>query len=182
MKRRDRNVVELQVSRTKKRRSGKAHFGKCMRSRFSPSLLPWLKVVMLFLIVIAVVTFRETRVLMRITVFGATGCEVVNVIDGDTVTAYCPGRGFERTRLVGFDTPEVFSPQCVSESWAGARATLALRRLIWSAKKVKLICQGTDRYGRRLARLFVDGSNVSRMMIDAGHARSYGGGQRAGWC
>ncbi len=137
---------------------------------------------MLLVIAIAVLAFRETRTAMRVAVMGVASCDVVNVIDGDSVNTYCPGRGFERTRLVGFDTPEVFSPKCIRESLAGARATLALRRLIWSAREIKLHFQGTDRYGRRLARLILDGSNVSRMMIEAGHARAYSGGQRAGWC
>jgi len=137
---------------------------------------------MLLLIAIAVVTYRESRAYLGVMVSGSTACEVINVVDGDTVNVFCPGRGFDRTRLLGFDTPEVFSPRCLSESWAGAKATLALRTRIWAANEVKLVFRGTDKYGRRLAILLLDGTNVSRLMIEAGHARSYAGGKRGGWC
>ncbi|MDH3665462.1 MAG: thermonuclease family protein [Paracoccaceae bacterium] len=137
---------------------------------------------MLLVIAIGVVALRETRTAMRVAVMGASSCEVVNVIDGDTVNTYCPGSGYARTRLVGFDTPEVYSPKCLSEYLAGIKATFALRRVIWGASESRLVFEGTDRYGRRLASLFLDGANVSPLMIDAGQGRAYAGGRRGGWC
>jgi endonuclease YncB( thermonuclease family) len=137
---------------------------------------------MLLLIAIAVVTFRETRAVMRVMVFGATSCEVVNVIDGDTVRAACPGRGLVSARLLGFDTPEVYSPKCVGEWWAGTRASWALSRHLWFADDVKIVLSGSDRYDRHLATLFIDGRNIASTMISEGHARPYSGGGREGWC
>ncbi len=109
-------------------------------------------------------------------------CRVVRVIDGDTVTLWCPARGAERARLDGFDAPELFSPSCVSELAAAWRAKWQLRWLIWTADEVGTVRTGTDRYGRALVDLFVGGQNVARPMIAGGYARPYGGGRREGWC
>jgi endonuclease YncB( thermonuclease family) len=133
-------------------------------------------------IAIAVAALPEVLGYLGVMLYGATGCSVTRVIDGDTVHAFCPGRGFIKVRLLGYDTPEVYSPKCPSEWWAGTKATWALRKRLWTAGEVSLVLSGSDRYGRRLGTLFVDGRNISRTMIDAGHARAYGGGRRKGWC
>ena len=113
---------------------------------------------------------------------GIGDCRVLAVTDGDTVTLWCPPGAPRRARLVGFDTPEVFSPRCAAEWWAGMRATAALRLMLWRAAEVRAVRQGTDRYDRALVSLFVDGQSVARRMIAAGHARPYAGGRREGWC
>jgi len=114
---------------------------------------------------------------------GATGaCRIYQVIDGDTVRMWCPGRGNTKARLTGFDTPELFSPACASELVAATRAQWALRRALWAADRVGIVREGTDRYGRVLIAVFVDGSPLARRMIASGHARPYDGGKREGWC
>lgn len=110
------------------------------------------------------------------------GCRVTGVVDGDTVRLACPESDATRGRLVGFDTPEVFSPACPAEWRAGVAATIALRRAIWSAGRIETEDLGEDRYGRRLVRLRLDGEDVSDWMVEAGHARVYDGGRREGWC
>ena len=109
-------------------------------------------------------------------------CRIYQVIDGDTVRMFCPGRGNVKARLTGFDTPELFSPSCASELLAATGAQWALRRALWSADKVTLVREGTDRYGRALVAVFLDGAPLAARMIEGGYARSYGGGQREGWC
>jgi len=110
------------------------------------------------------------------------GCRIVRVVDGDTVTLWCPGSGTERTRLVGFDTPEKFDPGCASELTRALQAEWYLRRLIATRSKLEVQRLGKDRYSRRLAVMVLDGDDVSRLMIEAGHARAYSGGRRNGWC
>ncbi len=112
----------------------------------------------------------------------AFGCRVTGVIDGDTVHLVCSGQGAVRGRLLGFDAPEVYSPRCVSEYARGIAATQRLRWEIWKAREVKTIGFREDRYGRRLVTLFLDGRNAAGIMIGAGLARAYAGGQRQGWC
>ncbi|MFN6978163.1 MAG: thermonuclease family protein [Gemmobacter sp.] len=113
---------------------------------------------------------------------GSGACRILSVIDGDTVTLWCPDTGAARARLTGFDAPEVFSPGCRAEWQAGMAATLALRRMLWSASDIRVVRQGADRYGRILVAAFIDGEPLSRRMIAAGHARPYAGGRRTGWC
>lgn len=109
-------------------------------------------------------------------------CRIVRVMDGDTVSLLCPEEGFESARLMGFDTPEKYSPKCMAEFVAAEKATWALRTLIQKADRLELKREGTDRYGRALVRLELDGVDVARLMIRGGHARQYGGELRGSWC
>lgn len=110
------------------------------------------------------------------------GCRVPSVIDGDTVTLWCPGQSPVRARLVGFDTPELFSPNCAWEAQQALKAKWRLRLLIWDADDLLVVRKGRDRYGRALVALGLDGVPVARSMIETGLARPYHGGRRAGWC
>lgn len=102
----------------------------------------------------------------------------IYVIDGDTIDI-----GAERFRLVGFDTPETYHPQCAYEKALGDQATARLKQLINSLSVIELVVQpGRDRYGRGLARLFVGGTDVGSVLVNEGLARPYKGGRRAGWC
>lgn len=109
-------------------------------------------------------------------------CRILSVIDGDTLRIHCPARGVERARLLGYDTPELFSPRCLAEYRAARGAKQALSRMIRSADRAAIVREGEDRYGRALVSLYLDDVSVSRTMIDAGHARPYNGGSRDGWC
>ncbi|MDH5452270.1 MAG: thermonuclease family protein [Paracoccaceae bacterium] len=109
-------------------------------------------------------------------------CRIYQVVDGDTVRMWCPLRGNVSARLTGFDTPELFSPQCASELAAAVRAKWALRHALWQARKIAIIREGTDRYGRALVAVFLDGTPLARRMIADGHARKYDGGLRQTWC
>lgn len=116
-------------------------------------------------------------------VAGESGtCRILRVVDGDTVSLMCPEAGVESARLTGFDAPEKFSPKCAGEFVAAERATWGLRTLIQQAERLKVVHEGRDRFGRALVRLELDGVDVARLMVRAGHARVYAGGQRGGWC
>ena len=109
-------------------------------------------------------------------------CRIIRVIDGDTVSLICPEDGMQSARLQGFDTPEKYAPKCLAEFLAAERASWHLRSLIQKAERMQLTHQGTDRYGRVLVRLELDGVDVARLMIREGHGRQYGGGLRGTWC
>ena len=109
------------------------------------------------------------------------GCEITRIVDGDTVDVDC-GRGVDRVRLMGFDTPESFRAQCSTEA---ARALAAERYLtgeITRARVVDFEFRGRDRFDRALAIMRVDGRDIADVMVSAGHARRYDGGRRQGWC
>ena len=104
----------------------------------------------------------------------ATSCfeaPVVAVADGDTVTVLrqtAAGPRQVRVRLTEIDAPERRQP------W-GARARQALADKVFG-RTVQVAESGEDRYGRRLARLYVadgdtlTGRDVNREMVREGHA------------
>ena len=109
------------------------------------------------------------------------GCRVVGIVDGDTIRMICPESGHRTGRLLAFDTPELRAG-CMSEFLKAQAATLYLRGMLWRAGHVSARIEGEDRYGRALVLLLVDGQGVAGPMVEAGLARWYDGGPRAGWC
>ncbi len=96
---------------------------------------------------------------------------VLRVVDGDTVDL-AVDVGFritvtDRFRLLGIDAPELRTP--TYEAGHAARrwleALIAGRELLIETHK-----PATDKYGRWLATLFLDGVDVNRALVDAGHA------------
>jgi micrococcal nuclease len=110
------------------------------------------------------------------------GCRIWQITDGDTVKLLCPKEGFSRGRLLGYDSPELFSPRCPSEWIHAVSATYYLRWQIWKARRISTELHERDRYGRFLIDVKVDGQNLARRMVYAGMGRWYDGGSRAGWC
>ena len=111
-----------------------------------------------------------------------TGCRVTYVADGDTVHLACPATGEVKARLLGFDTPEIYSPRCAEELAAGRQATVVLRQVLRSGPITAAQFRGHDRYGRELVRLEVGGQDVARQMIASGYAVPYSGGRHPNWC
>ena len=101
----------------------------------------------------------------------------IRVIDGDTVESPY-GVTY---RLLGFDTPEIFSAKTPHEYALGMKAKRRLEQII-SRGTVKIIESGKlDKYGRTLATMTVDGRDVAEILIREGLARAYGGGKRLTW-
>lgn len=111
-----------------------------------------------------------------------SGCMVTYVADGDTIHLACPGTGEVKARLLGFDTPEVYSPRCPEELAAGQKATALLRQVLRSGPITAARFEGHDRYGRELVGLDVAGQDLARQMIATGYAVPYAGGRRPDWC
>ncbi|MBY5814496.1 thermonuclease family protein [Rhizobium leguminosarum] len=103
--------------------------------------------------------------------------QAFTVTDGDTVHVVGERAG---TRLVGFNTPEKFSPQCEYERKLGERASSRLMELVKSPNlqltKVPCACpagsEGTDacNHGRSCGVLKVDGRDVGQILIGEGLA------------
>lgn len=99
------------------------------------------------------------------------------VTDGDTVRVRGDAKG---TRLVGFNTPETYKPQCARELELGKRATARLNELVATSNmdlvKVPCACKpGTEgtkacNYGRSCGVLRADGRDVGRILISEGLA------------
>jgi endonuclease YncB( thermonuclease family) len=112
--------------------------------------------------------------------------EVIRTIDGDTFEArvhLSPGLDITtRVRLRGIDAPEL-KAACPQELQMAEAASSALRDLLGQGEVV-IYNVGPDKYSGR-----VDADvatrrteNVSAALLAAGHARSYNGGHRGGWC
>ena len=112
--------------------------------------------------------------------------DVIRTIDGDTFEArvhLAPGLDpTTRVRLRGIDAPEL-KASCPQELQMAEAATDALRALLGEGD-VTIFNIGPDKYaGRVVADVATRRTgNVSAAMLAAGHARSYGGGHRSGWC
>ena len=112
--------------------------------------------------------------------------EVIRTIDGDTFEARVHlGPGLDPTthiRLRGIDAPEL-KASCAEELRMAEAATGALRALLGEGD-VMIFNIGPDKYaGRVVAEVATRRTgNISTAMLAAGHARSYGGGHRNGWC
>ena len=112
--------------------------------------------------------------------------DVIRTIDGDTFEARVhlrPGLDMTtRVRLRGIDAPEL-KAACPEELHMAEAATGALRDLL-AQGEVAIYNIGPDKYqGRVVADAATKRTdNVSAALLAAGHARSYSGGHRGGWC
>ena len=95
---------------------------------------------------------------------------VATVIDGDTIEIHG-----QRIRLFGIDTPEKGQP-CWNASGAeyrcGQQAAFVLADFI-GRSPVTCEERDTDRYGRIVARCFVQGQSVNEHMVRSGWAMAY---------
>lgn len=87
--------------------------------------------------------------------------KVVGVTDGDTVTVLVDGAPI-KVRLEGIDAPE-------STQSYGTKAKQALSQIVFG-KAVTLRKTGTDKYGRTLGVVIVEGVDANAKMIDDGWA------------
>lgn len=89
---------------------------------------------------------------------------VVGVIDGDTVDILVDQQPI-RIRLGEIDTPERDQPY-------GSRAKQALSTKVFN-KTITVNVDTTDRYGRKVGHLTLDGRDINREMVAEGHAWVY---------
>lgn len=101
-------------------------------------------------------------------------------IDGDTIRI-----GRETIRVLNIDTPEIHQAKCPEEKAAGLAAKARTQTLLRRTGKIGLArgdgTRQTDRYGRTLARVYVDGRDLGEILIAEGLARRWTGKRRP-WC
>jgi endonuclease YncB( thermonuclease family) len=98
-------------------------------------------------------------------------------IDGDTLAL-----GQERIRLENVDTPEIHPCRCESECALGLRAAAFTQQAINAGGVLIERTPRTDRYGRTIARVYINGRDLGEMLIAAGLGRPYHGERRRPWC
>ena len=109
--------------------------------------------------------------------------KVTNVVDGDTIDVEID-LGFsvsyaQRLRLAGIDTPESRTTD-KAEKVLGLEAKEYLKSKVKEAKDIVVKTEKPDsseKYGRILGWIYVDGSNksINEQMIEDGHAWGYMG-------
>lgn len=90
---------------------------------------------------------------------------VIAVLDGDTIEVLPPTLQPVRVRLANIDAPEKRQP-------FGARAKQHLATLVYQ-RQVDILSDSTDRYGRTIGMVRLQGADVNREMIAAGMAWAY---------
>jgi endonuclease YncB( thermonuclease family) len=101
------------------------------------------------------------------------------VIDGDTIVI-----AGEHIRIANIDAPEIGHYKCDAELRLGNVARARMQAL--TASGSISIVRGdhgrmTDKYGRSLGRVMVDGKDVGEILIAEGLARRWDG-KRHPWC
>lgn len=98
---------------------------------------------------------------------------VTCVHDGDSLVV-----NRERIRIANIDAPEL-NGKCDAERQLAIRARDQLLAILQRGYRIQRT--GTDRYGRTLATLTVDGRDVGTVLVSMGLARVWTG-KREGWC
>ena len=89
---------------------------------------------------------------------------IKKIIDGDTAHVFHQGEVY-KVRLIEIDAPERNQPY-------GRDSTDYLKFLLKEGR-VDVEISGTDRYGRKLGRLYWKGRDINREMVTAGYAWVY---------
>ena len=96
--------------------------------------------------------------------------KVVSVADGDTITALDAGKVQHKIRLGGIDAPEKAQPY-------GQTSKQSLSDLVFG-KTVTVDTDKTDRYGREVGKVLVDGVDTNLEQVRRGLAWHYKAYQR----
>ena len=92
------------------------------------------------------------------------GLQIKKVVDGDTVHVFYQDEVY-KIRLTEIDAPERDQPY-------GSNSTKYLKGLLKEGR-VDVDISGTDKYGRKLGRLYWKGIDINRELVSAGYAWVY---------
>jgi micrococcal nuclease len=112
------------------------------------------RLLVLILLLLPSIAFSET----------ITG-KVIKVVDGDTITILTPNKEHIKIRLSAVDTPE-------GGQAYGKKATQFTSRMVYK-KNVQVEKETTDRYGRTVGFVYIDGVNLSEQIIANGYGWVY---------
>ncbi|MCG8586993.1 MAG: thermonuclease family protein [Pirellulales bacterium] len=96
--------------------------------------------------------------------------KLIRIDDGDTIEIHWGKGRVETVRILGIDAPEVrhLEHNLPYDQPFGTEARGFLRGAIAAARKVTLLrAKDKDQFGRTLGYVYVDGTNVSPLLIEA---------------
>lgn len=126
---------------------------------------------------------RRTFLAITLAVFtlAAAHAQTWRVVDGDTIEL-----DGETVRIANIDTPEIRHAQCDAERRLGRVAKAELDKIL-ARGQINLVRgdpgtgRQTDKYGRTLGVVLVDGQDVGEELVARQLARPWTG-KRAPWC
>ena len=97
----------------------------------------------------------------------------VRGVDGDTAKLSVKGKTYT-FRFLAIDTPETVKPN-TPPAFMGKKASNYTKSALAKAEKIEVQYDGnrTDKYGRKLAWIFVDGQLLQDKLVKKGYARVY---------
>ena len=90
--------------------------------------------------------------------------KIKNCYDGDT----CTTESGEKIRLACIEAPEIRGKNADA---LNAKASKEFINNLLSNKKVKIKRIDNDRYGRTVAEIFIEGTNIQKLMVQNGFAK-----------
>ncbi len=113
--------------------------------------------------------------LILVLMFSCALADDFTVVDGDTIKT----ADGQRLRIEGYDTPEIFQPECDAERMLGL---VAKARLIELMPGADVIYTGRVGYWKRpIIKVFVNGADVGEILIGENLAVPWAGKQHD-WC
>ena len=131
-------------------------FRKYLRRRFSKGTS--LLVSFLLFSVVLLIYLLNTKATLNM-------IKIKNCYDGDT----CTTESGEKIRLACIDAPEIRGKNADPLK---AEASKEFINNLLSNKKVKIKRIDTDRYGRTVAEIFIEGINIQKLMVQYGFANN----------
>ena len=115
-----------------------------------------MKLLLSFLLIFSICTASASKILQG---------KVVSVADGDTITVLDAEKTQHKIRLQGIDAPE-------KAQAFGAKSKQALYEMV-HGKTVQVSFEKSDKYGRILGKVLLDGQDICHQQIKAGLAWHY---------
>ena len=128
-----------------------------LRRKFSKGTS--LKVLFLLFTVVFLINLLNTKANLNL-------AKIKNCYDGDT----CTTESGEKIRLACIDAPEIRGKNADPLK---AKASREFINNLLSNKKVTIKRIDTDRYGRTVAEIFIEGTNIQKLMVKNGFAKIY---------
>lgn len=132
-------------------------------------------------------TVLITSALSKETYGSVVVSKVISIYDGDTFKVNIEGYpaivGEKMSvRVNGIDTPEI-KGKCAQEKELAHKAKQIVVELMKKAKVVELRNMQRDKYFRIVSDVYIDGKNLSSLLIEKNFAVTYDGGTKTkNWC
>ena len=132
-------------------------------------------------------TVLITSALSKETYGSVVVSKVISIYDGDTFKVNIEGYpaivGEKMSvRVNGIDTPEI-KGKCAKEKELAHKAKQIVVELMKKAKVVELRNMQRDKYFRIVSDVYIDGKNLSSLLIEKNLAVTYDGGTKTkNWC